>query len=60
MDKTPTEQEVKEAIFSLNSESAGGPDDFSGKFFQYCWDIIKEDMSRMVIVFFVDINFLST
>lgn len=35
MDKTPTEEEVKEVVFSLNSESACGVDGLSGKFFQY-------------------------
>ncbi|WMV40714.1 hypothetical protein MTR67_034099 [Solanum verrucosum] len=52
MDRTPEEEDVKEAVFSLNSESASGPDGFSGKFFQACWEIIKEDIVKLVIAFF--------
>ncbi|KAK6784876.1 hypothetical protein RDI58_018331 [Solanum bulbocastanum] len=52
MDRTPTEEEIKEAVFSSNSESACGPDGFSGKFFQDCWEIIKKDITQMVIAFF--------
>lgn len=36
MNKIPTKEEVKSAVFSLNSESASGLDGFSGKFFQCC------------------------
>lgn len=31
-------EEVKEAVFLLNAESAPGPDGFSGVFFHKCWD----------------------
>jgi hypothetical protein len=34
------EQEIKEAIFSLPSVKAPGPDSFIGAFFKSCWDII--------------------
>ncbi|KAH0769992.1 hypothetical protein KY290_013973 [Solanum tuberosum] len=52
MDRTPEEEEVRDAIFSLNSESASGLDGFSGKFFQACWEIIKEDIVKLVIALF--------
>lgn len=52
MNKTPDEEEIKEVAFSLNSNSACGSDDFSEKFFQSCWEIIKEDVVKMVVAFF--------
>ncbi|KAH0672621.1 hypothetical protein KY284_023708 [Solanum tuberosum] len=52
MDRTPMEEEVREAVFSLNSDNACGPDGFSGKNFQSCWEIIKEDFVKMVVAFF--------
>ncbi|XP_069148302.1 uncharacterized protein [Solanum lycopersicum] len=39
--------EVKLAVFDLNADSTSGPDSFSGHFFQICWGIIKEDITRM-------------
>lgn len=47
-----TEEEVKEAVLRLNGDSTGGPDGFSGHFFQYCLDIIKKDITNMVRAFF--------
>lgn len=52
MDRIPLEVKVKEAVFSLNSESACGRDGFLGKFFQCCWEIIKEDIIKIMIAFF--------
>ncbi|XP_059310157.1 uncharacterized protein LOC132061337 [Lycium ferocissimum] len=40
----PSEDEVKVVIFSLNGESAPGPDGFIGIFYQSCWEIIKDDI----------------
>lgn len=50
--RLPTREEVKAAVFALSSESASGPDGFSGLFFQSCWDIIGEDIHKMLILFF--------
>lgn len=52
MNRTPGEQEVRDAVFSLNSDSACGPDGFSGKNFQSCWEIIKNDIVQVVMDFF--------
>lgn len=46
------EEEVKRAVFGLNAESSGGPDGYTGKFFQSCWDIISKDLITMVRSFF--------
>ncbi|XP_075078217.1 uncharacterized protein LOC142164292 [Nicotiana tabacum] len=48
----PSNEEVKRAIIGLNGDSAGGPDGFTGAFYQTCWEIIKEDVVRMVKAFF--------
>ncbi|XP_060184825.1 uncharacterized protein LOC132614395 [Lycium barbarum] len=43
----PDEAEVKRAVFGLNGDSAGGPDGFTGRFFQACWEIIANDLVTM-------------
>lgn len=52
MIKLPNLDEVKRVVFELNGDSACGPDGFSGLFFQKCWDIIGEDITRVVRAFF--------
>nr|XP_016495997.1 PREDICTED: uncharacterized protein LOC107815006 [Nicotiana tabacum] len=48
----PTREEIKHVVLGLNGESAGGPDSFIGAFYHSCWDIIGEDIFRMVTAFF--------
>ncbi|KAF3656557.1 hypothetical protein FXO37_15408 [Capsicum annuum] len=50
--KVPELQEVQEAILGLNNNSTAGPDGLTGAFFQDAWDIIKEDIYKMVVSFF--------
>ncbi|XP_019224926.1 PREDICTED: uncharacterized protein LOC109206551 [Nicotiana attenuata] len=50
--KQPTMEEVRAAVFGLNGDSAGGPDGFTGKFYQSCWEIIGDDLFDMVRAFF--------
>ncbi|XP_059302336.1 uncharacterized protein LOC132054310 [Lycium ferocissimum] len=57
MEMLPTEEEVKEAAFAVNGESACGPDGFTGLFFQSCWEIVKLDVVDMVKAFFVGKNY---
>ena len=45
---SPTKEEVKLAVFGLSSTSAGGPDGFTGLFFQTCWNIVGDDLFNMV------------
>ncbi|XP_060200489.1 uncharacterized protein LOC132628743 [Lycium barbarum] len=52
MEELPSESEVKEAVFSLNGDSASGPDGFTGQFYQKCWEVIKLDVIQMVRAFF--------
>lgn len=46
--KQPTIEEVKQVVFGLNGDTAGGPDGFKGKFFHCCWEIICDDVFSMV------------
>jgi len=48
----PTEDEIYQAIFSLNKDSAPGPDGFGALFFQTFWDVVKTDISNAVLQFF--------
>ncbi|XP_060190561.1 uncharacterized protein LOC132619782 [Lycium barbarum] len=44
----PTEQEVKNVIFTLNGKSAGGPDGFTRIFYQKCRNITGKDIIDMI------------
>ncbi|MCH95958.1 RNA-directed DNA polymerase (Reverse transcriptase), partial [Trifolium medium] len=48
----PSQQEIKAAVFALNKDSAPGPDGFGAFFYQYFWDIVKEDVVKAVLQFF--------
>ena len=48
----PTQEEVWATVFGLDPESSAGPDGFSGRFFQECWDIVGNDTYQAVLDFF--------
>jgi hypothetical protein len=48
----PSVLEIKNAVFSMNKDSAPGPDGFGAFFFQTYWDIIKNDVCEVVLYFF--------
>lgn len=48
----PTHQEIKVVVFSLNKDSAPGPDGFGAFFFQSYWQIISKDVIKAVLEFF--------
>ncbi|PNX83757.1 ribonuclease H, partial [Trifolium pratense] len=48
----PSFDEIKNAVFSLNKDSAPGPDGFGAFFFQTYWDIIHHDVINAVLQFF--------
>ena len=50
--RSVSENEVKRAVFSINPFSAPGDDGFNAKFYQFFWEIIKEDVIRAVRSFF--------
>lgn len=43
------EEEIKEAVFSMPSVKAPGPDGFIGAFFKSCWEIIKTDVVAAIL-----------
>ena len=47
----PSPEEVHTAVFSLNKDSAPGPDGFGALFFQTFWEIIKTDVLNVVLDF---------
>jgi hypothetical protein len=46
-----SEAEVKSAIDQMPTDKAPGPDDYTGAFFNKCWDIIKGDLMRVILQF---------
>jgi len=48
----PSNEEIHQAIFSLNKYSAPGPDGFGALFFQTFWNIVKNDVSKAILQFF--------
>ncbi|XP_015168633.1 uncharacterized protein [Solanum tuberosum] len=48
----PTMEELQQVVYSMNLNSAPGPDGFGGKLYQVCWDIIKHDILEAVKSFF--------
>ncbi|KAL0293105.1 UNVERIFIED_CONTAM: hypothetical protein Sradi_6957100 [Sesamum radiatum] len=45
-------QEIKEALFDINEDSAPGPDGFSSGFFKASWAVTGDDVCRAVMEFF--------
>ncbi|RVX13542.1 hypothetical protein CK203_020986 [Vitis vinifera] len=43
-----TEEEISKAIFQMDRDKAPGPDGFTIAVFQDCWDVIKEDLVRVL------------
>jgi hypothetical protein len=42
-----SEQEVKSALFQMEKHKAAGPDKIPIKFYQVCWDIVKNDIMQL-------------
>jgi hypothetical protein len=49
----PSDEEIKNAVFSLNKDSALGPDGYVAFFFQHYWEIVHEDVVKVVLQFFI-------
>jgi len=48
LDQEVTEEEIREAAFSMQQDKAPGPDGFTVAFYRNHWDTIKKDFVRMV------------
>ncbi|KAH0633200.1 hypothetical protein KY284_035986 [Solanum tuberosum] len=48
----PTKEESKQVVYSMNPNSAPGPDGFGGMFYQACWDIIQDELLEAVLAYF--------
>lgn len=48
----PTMAEIKEVVYSMNPQSAAGPDGINRHFFQKCLHIINKDLSEVIMDFF--------
>ncbi|XP_057791002.1 uncharacterized protein LOC131008121 [Salvia miltiorrhiza] len=51
--RIPDLQEITAAVFYMDSSSSVGLDGFSGKFYQSCWEIIKQDVWKVARMFFL-------
>lgn len=49
----PDAEEIRTAIFSMDSDSSPGLDGFGGVFYQYCWEVIASDVIEVVRHFFL-------
>jgi len=48
----PTKEQVKNVVFNLSGDSVSGPDCFTSLFDQYYWDIVGDDVWKLVFAFF--------
>jgi hypothetical protein len=46
-----SDAEVKTALFEINGDKAPGPDGFTGRFFQSCWNTVKPEMLAAIHAF---------
>jgi len=47
------EEEVKNMIMRIKRDKAPGLDGFTIPFFQWCWNIIKEDLFKVIEEFYI-------
>ena len=53
LSKIPSSKEITEALYSINADKAPRPNGFSAAFYHAYWDIIGEDVSRDIRLFFL-------
>lgn len=46
--KDVTDEEIREAVFTIKTSSAPSSDGMNGLFFQHYWDIVGSDVSKEV------------
>ena len=48
-----SEEEVKMAIFDMEHNKAQGPDGFPTEFYQFFWDVVKQDLMSLFYEFYM-------
>ncbi|GJY83206.1 RNA-directed DNA polymerase, eukaryota, reverse transcriptase zinc-binding domain protein [Tanacetum coccineum] len=51
--KPITDEEIKEALFSIDDNKVSGPDGYTSKFFKAAWSVVDQDVYCAVKEFFV-------
>lgn len=46
-----TEEEVRKALFSMESNKTRGPDNIPAEFYKHCWEFVKKDLMRLFDAF---------
>ncbi|RVW86416.1 Transposon TX1 uncharacterized 149 kDa protein [Vitis vinifera] len=54
------EEEVHSALRDMNGDKAPGPDGFTGAFWQFCWEFVKEEVMEMFKEFHEHNTFLKS
>ncbi|XP_027183967.1 uncharacterized protein LOC113782270 [Coffea eugenioides] len=54
LERHPSLEEIKDVVFSLDPDSAAGPDGFSRRFFTFTWEVVGKDVFDALGSFFLD------
>ncbi|XP_070036838.1 uncharacterized protein LOC142166519 [Nicotiana tabacum] len=52
LSRDPDMEELKQVVFSMSPTSVAGLYGMNGKCFQSCWEVIKNDLLKVVLAFF--------
>ncbi|XP_027096071.1 uncharacterized protein [Coffea arabica] len=52
LERFPSNDEIRFVVFSMDGESAAGPDGFTGGFFTFAWEVVGTDICEAVTSFF--------
>nr|XP_027088512.1 uncharacterized protein LOC113709861 [Coffea arabica] len=52
LERHPSLEEIKDVVFSLDPDSAAGPDGFSRRFFTFTWEVVGKDVFDALGSFF--------
>jgi len=48
LEQIPNDIEINEAIFSINSNKAPGPDGYNSFFFKHCWEWLEDSLLKLL------------